>query len=75
MRARRMQARLASEAEVVRFQYGRPKRRDSSSPTQAASSVGSISELPTRACRVSASTTAGWPWPHMPPVSPRQKSA
>jgi hypothetical protein len=67
---------LASVAVSAKLQYGRPNRRASSSPTTAASSVGSMVLAPPRPAsrRVTASTTAAGEWPAIAPVSPRQKS-
>ena len=50
-----------------------PKRRASSAPTQAASSVGSITVSPARP-EIAAIVGSG-EWPAIAPVSPRQKSA
>jgi hypothetical protein len=60
--------RLASVAVRENCQSGSPKRRASSSPTQAASSVGSIVVTPADRGRRGR-------WPAIAPVSPRQKSA
>jgi hypothetical protein len=60
--------RLASVAVSANCQNGRPKRRASSSPSQAASPVGSIVVTP-------AGDGCGGRWPAIAPVSPRQKSA
>ncbi len=65
---------MASLAVIALCQYGRPKRRASSSPTQAASALGSIVVQPRAICARTASTTGGLAWPNMAPVSPRQKS-
>ncbi len=69
----RSSQRLASVAVSENCQYGRPKRRPSSSPTQAASSVGSIVVSPARSAI--ARVTGSGEWPAIAPVSPRQKSA
>ena len=55
-------------------QNGSPKRRASSSPTQAASSVGSIAVEPRAAWAATACTTGSGAWPAIAPVSPRQRS-
>ena len=47
----RSSQRLASVAVSANCQYGSPKRRASSSPTQPASSVGSIVVMPRRPAR------------------------
>ena len=73
-RASRSAVRLASVAVSVNSQRAIPKRRLSSSPTQIASSVGSIVVIPRPSCAATASTTAGGPCPGIAPVSPRQRS-
>ena len=70
----RSAARLASVAVRVNIQCWTPKRRVSSSPTQAESSVGSIVVIPLPAWRATASATTGGEWPGIAPVSPRQRS-
>ena len=55
-RAQRMTKRLASVAVRANCQYGTPKRRVISRPTQAASSVGSIRVMPLADCAATAST-------------------
>ena len=72
IRATRSAARLASVAVSVNSQRANPKRRVSSSPTHAASSVGSIVVIP-RGARNASSTGAG-ACPAIAPVSPRQRS-
>ena len=72
IRAIRSAVRLASVAVRVKSQRASPKRRVSSSPTHAASSVGSIVVIP-RGAR-SASSTGGGECPAIAPVSPRQRS-
>ncbi len=74
MRAKRSTKRLASVAVIANCHSGRPNRRVSSSPTQAASSLGSMVVSPRRAWAVSASATAGSVCPVMAPVSPRHRS-
>ena len=74
MRAKRSTKRLASVAVIANCHSGRPKRRASSSPTQAASLLGSIVVMPSRARCSSASATAGRACPVMAPVSPRHRS-
>jgi hypothetical protein len=69
----RSSQRLASVAVSENCQSGTPKRRPSSSPTQAASSVGSIVVMPARSR--SARIVGSGECPAMAPVSPRQKSA
>jgi hypothetical protein len=71
-RAIRKAVRLASVAVRVNSQRASPKRRVSSSPTHAASSVGSIVVIPRDACK--ASSTGAGAWPAIAPVSPRQRS-
>src|SRR5262245_2604753 len=66
--------RFASVAVSANCQNGSPKRRASSSPTQAASSVGSIAVEPRAACAAIAWTTGSGACPAIAPVSPRQKS-
>ena len=73
-RASRIAQRLASVAVSVNDHWGGPKRRASSWPTQAASSVGIIAVMPLALWRVIASTVAGGEWPAMAPVSPSAKS-
>jgi hypothetical protein len=73
-RAMRMAQRFASVAVSVNDHCDGPKRRASSSPTQAASSVGIIAVMPEAARRATASATAGGEWPAMAPVSPSAKS-
>ena len=65
--------RLASVAVSANCQKGTPKRRASSEPTQAASSVGSIVVIP--ALAATARMVGSGMWPAMAPVSPRQRSA
>ena len=65
--------RLASVAVSENCQYGMPKRRASSEPTQAASSVGSIVVMP--AISAIARIVGAGEWPAIAPVSPTQKSA
>jgi hypothetical protein len=65
--------RFASVAVSANCHSGRPKRRPSSSPTQAASSVGNIVVMP--ACSRSTAIVSGGECPAIAPVSPRQKSA
>ncbi len=67
--------RLASVAESVNCQSRRPKRRCISSPTTAASAVGSIAVIPSTSRSLTAATVAGGAWPVIAPVSPRQRSA
>ena len=69
----RSSQRLASVAVSENCHRGRPKRRPSSSPTHAASSVGSIVVMPARSR--SAAIVASGECPAIAPVSPRQKSA
>ena len=69
-----MAKRLASVAVSVVCQNGRPNRRASSSPTQIASSVGSMNVMPRRARSAIAATEAAGAWPVIAPVSPRQRS-
>ncbi len=64
---------MASVAVSENCQNGTPKRRASSWPTQAASSVGSIVVMPARS-RIARIVGSG-EWPAIAPVSPRQKSA
>ena len=66
--------RFASVAVSANCQNGRPKRRASSSPTQAASSVGSIAVEPRAAWAAIAGTTGSGACPAIAPVSPRQRS-
>ena len=75
-RSSRMAHRLASVAVSVKLQAGTPKRRASSAPAIAASSVGSMVVAPpsSDSRRVTASTTGAGEWPPIAPVSPRQKS-
>ena len=75
-RAIRIANLFASVAVSVNDQRRSPNRRDSSSPTQAASSVGSIVVAPPRLPRrwATAATVAGGECPAIAPVSPRQKS-
>ena len=56
-RARRSEKRFASVAVSVNCHDGSPNRRVSSSPTHAASSVGSIVVMPRRSCRSTAAIT------------------
>jgi hypothetical protein len=67
---------LASVAVSAKLQSGTPKRRPSSSPTQAASAVGSMSVAPpsSRSRRSTAATVAGGECPAIAPVSPSEKS-
>ena len=74
-RAIRITNRFASVAESVNCQSRRPKRRCISSPTAAASSVGSIEVIPRASCALTAAIVAGGAWPVIAPVSPRQRSA
>ena len=71
-----MAQRLASVAVSVNDHCGRPKRRCSSAPTQAASSVGIIAVIPPCSWvrRTIASIVAGGEWPAIAPVSPSAKS-
>jgi hypothetical protein len=73
-RASRIAKRFASVAVSANCQRGSPNRRESSSPTHSASSLGSISVIPraTRSC--TARTVASGEWPVIAPVSPRQRS-
>ena len=73
-RASRIVKRLASVAVKQNCQYGRPKRRAISCPTQIESSVGSISVMPFAACSAIATVGSLGAWPVIAPVSPRQKS-
>ncbi len=75
-RSSRIAHRLASVAVSAKLQAGTPKRRASSAPTQAASSVGSMAVIPPTSvrCRVIAATTGSGACPAIAPVSPRQKS-
>src|SRR5579863_3702307 len=70
----RIEKRFASVAVNVNCQYGRPKRFFKSSPTNSASSVGSISVIPLRTCFATASATTSGECPVIAPVSPRQRS-
>ena len=65
--------RFASVAVSANCQYGSPKRRASSAPTHAASSVGSIVVMPS--IWPIARIVGSGEWPAIAPVSPRQKSA
>ena len=69
-----MAHRLASVAVSVNDHCGGPKRRASSAPTQAASSVGIIAVMPCALRLAIASTVAGGEWPAIAPVSPSAKS-
>ena len=60
-RASRSENRFASVAVSVNCHDGSPNRRASSSPTQAASSVGSIVVMPRRSCRSTAAITGAGP--------------
>ena len=73
-RASRIEKRLASVAVIANCQYVGPKRRWSSSPTHAASSVGSMWVIPRGIWRSTAAIVAGAPWPAIAPVSPRHRS-
>jgi hypothetical protein len=75
-RTSRIAQRLASVAVSEKLHRASPKRRVSSSPTQAASAVGSIVVKPPRSeiCRVTASTTGCGEWPVIAPVSPSARS-
>ena len=66
--------RLASVALDANCHAASPKRRDSSAPTHAASTVGSIAVIPRCAWATMASVTAGTACPPIAPVSPRQRS-
>ena len=70
----RIAKRFASVALSVNCQSGSPKRRASSSPAQAASSVGSIAVIPAAARSATARTTGAGACPAIAPVSPRQRS-
>ena len=72
-RARRITKRLASVAEIASCHHGMRNRRRSSSPTQIASSVGSIVVSPCRA-GLRSPRLANVRCPDIAPVSPRQKS-
>ena len=74
-RAIRITNLFASVAESVNCQSRRPKRRCISSPTKAASSVGSIAVIPRARRSLTAATVGGGAWPVIAPVSPRQRSA
>ena len=74
-RAIRTTNRFASVAESVNCQSRRPKRRCISSPTSAASGVGSIAVIPLATRSWTAATVGGGEWPVIAPVSPRQRSA
>jgi hypothetical protein len=65
--------RFASVAVRENCQKGTPKRRASSPPTHAASSVGSMVVMP--ATSWIAAIVASGECPAIAPVSPRQKSA
>src|SRR5919201_1021539 len=73
-RAIRTANRFASVAVSANCKNGRPTRRASSSPTQSASSLGSISVIPRAACSATARTAGEGECPVIAPVSPRQKS-
>ena len=73
-RASRSAHRLASDADSANCHDPTPNRRVSSSPTQAASSVGSMWVMPRRTWRSTAAIVGAGPWPAIAPVSPRQKS-
>jgi len=73
-RALRITNLLASVAERLTCQLRRPKRRCISSPTEIASSVGSIAVIPEASLPVTAATVGGGEWPVIAPVSPRQRS-
>ncbi len=73
-RASRREKRFASVADRANCQDGSPNRRVNSSPTQAASSVGSMWVIPRRIWRSTAAMVGAGPWPAIAPVSPRQKS-
>jgi hypothetical protein len=65
--------RFASVAVSENCQYGTPKRRASSAPTQAASAVGSMVVMPSIAAM--ARIVGSGECPAIAPVSPTQKSA
>ena len=74
-RTSRIAHRFASVAVSVKLQAGTPKRRASSAPTQAASSVGSIAVSPPLVMRrCDRVDPAAGECPAIAPVSPRQKS-
>jgi hypothetical protein len=75
-RHRRSAQRFASVAVSAKLHRATPKRRASSSPTHAASSVGSISVAPpsSPSRRATAATVAGGECPAIAAVSPSEKS-
>ena len=74
-RAIRITNRFASVAESVNCQLRSPKRRCISSPTAAASLVGSIAVIPLATRSWTAATVGAGECPVIAPVSPRQRSA